>query len=43
MARPLSRDKVMTRTNLMPDKNAMEKAQRKAAKNGLEVLSVEYI
>lgn len=36
MARPLIRDKVMTRTNLMLDKDALEKAQRKAAKAGID-------
>lgn len=35
MARPLIRDKVMTRINLMLDKDALEKAQRKAAKTGI--------
>ena len=36
MARPLIRDKVMTRINLMLDKDALEKAQRKAAKVGID-------
>lgn len=36
MARPLIRDKVMTRINLMLDKDALEKAQRKAAKAGID-------
>lgn len=36
MARPLIRDKVMTRINLMLDKDALEKAQRKAAKDGID-------
>lgn len=36
MPRPLIRDKVMTRINLMLDKESLEKAQRKAAKAGID-------
>ena len=35
MPRPLIRDKVMTRINLMLDKEALENAQSRAAKAGL--------
>lgn len=36
MPRPLSRDKAMTRVNVMLDRDALEKAQRKAAKAGID-------
>ena len=35
MSRPLMRDKLMTRVNVMLDRDALEKAQRKAAKDGI--------
>lgn len=35
MSRPLMRDKLMTRVNVMLDRDALEKAQRKAAKAGI--------
>ena len=35
MPRPLMRDKIMTRVNVMLDRDALEKAQRKAAKAGI--------
>ena len=35
MSRPLMRDKLMTRVNVMLDRDALEKAQRKAAKSGI--------
>lgn len=36
MPRPLEREKPMTRVNVMIDREAMEKAQRKAAKAGID-------
>lgn len=36
MSRPLMRDKIMTRVNVMLDRDALEKAQRKAAKAGID-------
>lgn len=36
MPRPLINDKPMTRVNVMLDKDALEKAQRKAAKAGID-------
>ena len=36
MSRPLMRDKLMTRVNVMLDRDALEKAQRKAAKAGID-------
>ena len=36
MPRPLMRDEPMTRVNLMLDRDALEKAQRKAAKAGVD-------
>lgn len=35
MPRPLMRDKIMTRVNVMLDRDALDKAQRKAAKAGI--------
>ena len=35
MSRPLMRDKLMTRVNVMLDRDALEKAQSKAAKAGI--------
>ena len=35
MPRPLMRDKIMARVNVMLDRDALEKAQRKAAKAGI--------
>lgn len=35
MVRPLEREKPLQRTNLMLDREALEKAQRKAAKAGV--------
>lgn len=36
MPRPLIRDAKMTRVNLMLDRDALDKAQRKAAKAGID-------
>ena len=36
MPRPLINDKPMTRINVMLDREALEKAQRKAAKAGID-------
>lgn len=36
MARPIMRDKAMTRVNVMLDRDALTKAQRKAAKAGID-------
>ena len=36
MPRPLMREKLMTRVNVMLDRDALEKAQRKAAKAGID-------
>ena len=36
MPRPLEREKPMTRVNVMIDREAMDKAQRKAAKAGID-------
>lgn len=40
MPRPLEREKPMTRVNVMIDRDAMEKAQRKAAKAGVAPATV---
>ena len=36
MPRPIMREKPMTRINVMLDREALEKAQRKAAKAGID-------
>lgn len=36
MPRPLEREKPMTRINVMLDRDALDKAQRKAAKDGID-------
>lgn len=40
MPRPLERKKPMTRVNVMLDREALEKAQRKAAKAGVAPATV---
>jgi len=40
MPRPIMREKPMTRINVMLDREALEKAQRKAAKAGIAPATV---